>query len=473
VTRTAKPPRAQALCKGSDLPLDNRRPDHLDRDRRGWAMRLALAGLIVPLVACSAPEDPSRSPPDAEEVSLSEPSVEDPRAVWAERVVPVRDPAVAATISRAVVVNESRSAAQGLVEQREAERATTAWGRRPQLEPVASIDSEGTTNLGLGLSIPIFDFGRNNARTAQADAAIRLAELEYWIERNEAASIALEHLASAAEAIALVEVTVASRDRVQTLLDMSQQRVQSGVADRAELELITLRLSELDNDIANDRSALQLALSLLAEAIEENRTSSDVPSLDAMITSLDHSEIAAVPPLVLRAEYAEERSEFILDQVRAERLPRLVLQASATHDGAEPSTAATLSLDTSGASILGAGARIDAARSAVSVARSETLRSVQQAQTERDRLRHERQRLLEQSASLSALITQSRRSADLFEQQHSIGSRPLTDGITVLRTLLQAERDRIAAQASLARLLVSRAAMDGRLVAPDLSPDGQ
>lgn len=389
----------------------------------------------------------------------------DRRAEWSARLVPIVEPSLAPLVARALTTNEWRSAARSLIEQRMAESLAISRGRWPQLEPVASINQEGDASVGFGLSIPVVDFGRDRARVEQANAAILVAEIEYWIERNEAVGSALEHVAGAAEALALHRETQESLSRVRTLQSLARERVASGVADRSELELITLRVAELENQSAEDAANLQLALSLLSEELDQSISATNVPELDLLLDALDSSRITAPPPLVLRSQFEEERSELYLEQVRAERLPRIVLQANATHDGADPNTAATLSLASS-SSIFSARANIEAARSALSVARSETLRAVERAESERDRLEHERNRFIQQAHNLAALIAQSRRSAELFEEQHSVGSRPLTDGITVLRTLLQAERDLIAARSGLARILIRHLVLDGRLAQP-------
>lgn len=67
--------------------------------------------------------------------------------------------------------------------------------------------------------------------------------------------------------------------------------------------------------------------------------------------------------------------------------------------------------------------------------------------------------------SLERLEAEARRSAEVFVDQQSIGGRPLTDGITVYRTLLQAERDLISTRAEILRLQMRRAALEGALVA--------
>lgn len=375
--------------------------------------------------------------------------------------------ALARFASDALAANASRSAAEGLVGQRKAELSAVRWERRPTLQPIAESRSNGTTTAGVGFSGALIDYGRSKARVDQATAAVEGAEVRRWEEHNAAVQTTLLHLVDTAEARQLLRLSRASRESVRELLTLAEARVASRVADRSETELISLREFELQSDVERDQAQQDLSLALLSDSIDRQASIEDVPELNQIEMSLvSGAEDTYRTPAEARTEIEQAIASLQVRQTRAEQLPRILVSARAVNDGSETETFAAISLDSSYTQLFSSRDTLQAARSALASAEAAAFRTRHEVETERDRLRLDAIRLRTQRRSLGRLVEQSLRSAALFEDQQAVGARPLTDGITVLRTLLQAERDLATTEGSLIEVSIRLAAIEGRLSVP-------
>ncbi len=379
--------------------------------------------------------------------------------------------ALARFASDALAANATRSAAEGLVSQRIAELSTLRWERRPTVQPVASTQSNGTSQVGIGMSVAFIDFGRSQARVDQATVAVEGAEVRRWEEHNEAVQTTLLHVVNAAEARRLLQLSSASQEAVQDLLSLAETRVASQVADRSETELISLRESELQSDVERDQAQLDLSLALLNDTIDRRADLAEIPNFDGIEASLvTETEEGFRAPVVVQTEVEQRIAGLRVEQALSERWPRILLSAQAVNSGDETDTVASVSLDSAYTQLFSARDNVQAARSALASAEASAFRTRHELETERDRLRLDAIRLRTQRRSLGRLVQQSLRSAALFEDQQAVGARPLTDGITVLRTLLQAERDLATTEASLLEVAIRLAGIEGRLAEPIISP---
>lgn len=381
------------------------------------------------------------------------------------------DSALARFASDALAANATRSAAEGLVAQRVAELNSLRWERRPTVQPVASTQSNGTSSVGIGVSAAFIDFGRSQARVNQATVAVEGAEVQRWEEHNEAVQTTLLHVINAAEARQLLNLSTASQEAVQKLLKLAEARVASQVADRSETELISLRESELQSDVERDQAQLDLSLALLSDTIDRRVGLAEIPGFANIGASMmTGTEDGFRAPVVVQTEVERRIADLRVAQAEAERWPRILVSAQAVNDGDETETLASVSLDSAYTQLFSANDNLQAARSALASAEASAFRTRHEVETERDRLRLDAIRLRTQRRSLGRLVEQSIRSAALFEDQQAVGARPLTDGITVLRTMLQAERDLATTEASLLEVAIRLAGIEGRLAKPIVNP---
>ncbi len=391
--------------------------------------------------------------------------------------------AVEALAMAALEESERLSPGRDLVVQRQQERAVIGRQRWPQLAPVAELDQDGNVGVGVGATLTLYDFGRNKALAAEADRAIDLAWLDLWQERIDSVHEALGLLVDAGEALALRDASAASLVDVAELRQFARSRVGAGIADRSEQLLFDVRIAELRNEVKADTAALRLALGQIAVATKTAYTQASVPSLGATQAALMPSSApdgsgtlttsgtisGSAPgsgsPELMRARLEYAGAEHRLDLTRARRFPSLQLKGSVLADQrGDVTPTATLSLGTADFAGLSAGPALSAADAALSSARANVERVTRDLRVEARRIALERMRLESRAASLANLETEARHSVALFLEQQDVGGRPLTDGITVYRILLQARRDHVSARAGLLRLRLREAVQNGTLV---------
>ncbi|NOC39357.1 TolC family protein [Roseobacter sp. HKCCD7389] len=429
--------------------------------RRGsWMRTLLVCFVSLNLIGCA--DWDSRAVTDTPDPDASASWVSLPEA----RVPAIRPATSTAELALAALATSDRqSPTIGLVAQRVAEREAIGRGRWPQISPVAEIDDEGNRNLGANASLTVLDFGRTRSLRARADAEVSLARIDLWEERTDSVLGALVEVIRAVEAQSLGVATNASLEEITTLRDLAMARLGAGVSDEAESILFDLRLAELRNEAQADASLLRLALGQVSAATDLTVDMGDLPSLSAIEAALSVQPESSNPPALARAALEFQQAERSLELELSRRFPRLLLRGSLLYAASSVSPGVSVALDSSDFPGFSGRPVLEAARSALISAEANVVRTQRDLVTELQRIDLERARLLSRIRSLERLEAEARRSAEVFVDQQSIGGRPLTDGITVYRTLLQAERDLISTRAEILRLQMRRAALEGALVA--------
>jgi outer membrane protein TolC len=233
--------------------------------------------------------------------------------------------------------------------------------RYPQIRPIASVNAEGETNFALGAQQQIWDFGRIRAQKDEADTAVDVAEVRYWIELNEAVFTALD---------AYLDVQV-SRTRLTeygTLLSFLkqlegrvQERSSGGVAGRSEAIDLSVALQKAERAVLNEEVAVLNAERLLRESVGPASGNVRADTLATAGDCLSVGSGAQAPELVI-ARLEIVRARYRLDGVRARRFPAIVGSASIDQTG---TTSAGLSLDASDLLSWDRPARLAAAEQAV------------------------------------------------------------------------------------------------------------
>ncbi|NNW73053.1 TolC family protein [Roseobacter sp. HKCCD8193] len=429
--------------------------------RRGsWMRTLLVCFVSLNLIGCA--DWDSRAVTDTPDPDASASWVSLPEA----RVPAIRPATSTAELALAALATSDRqSPTIGLVAQRVAEREAIGRGRWPQISPVAEIDDEGNRNLGANASLTVLDFGRTRSLRTRADAEVSLARIDLWEERTDSVLGALVEVIRAVEAQSLGMATNASLEEITTLRDLAMARLGAGVSDEAESILFDLRLAELRNEAQADASLLRLALGQVSAATDLTVDMGDLPSLSAIEAALSVQPESSNPPALARAALEFQQAERSLELELSRRFPRLLLRGSLLYAASSVSPGVSVALDSSDFPGFSGRPVLEAARSALISAEANVVRTQRDLVTELQRIDLERARLLSRIRSLERLEAEARRSAEVFVDQQSIGGRPLTDGITVYRTLLQAERDLISTRAEILRLQMRRAALEGALVA--------
>ncbi|WP_170566447.1 TolC family protein [Ruegeria atlantica] len=399
------------------------------------------------------------------ELQADEPSADAPKPLL-PGLRPGTD--VAKLAQAAVTESDRTSPSIDLIAQRISERVVTGRNRWPQVAPVAGIDQDGDVNAGLAATVVLLDFGRSRAQRTQAERAIDLARLDLWQERIESVRDALEDLIAASRAKEHRRVSSRSLDRISELRQYAESRVGAGISDQSEQILFEVRLAELRNEINADTAELQLSLGQISIVTKRAYTEATVPSLAEIERALLLAPQETEPQELARAQLQYELAEHQLELVGARRYPTLLMRGAVLSDGDDVNPTVGLALETSDFPGLAVRPSLVAARAAVSSARAQVAQVARNLHRDASRNTLEQARLKSRETSLETLSREAQRSVELFLEQQDIGGRPLTDGITVFRTLLDTERRLIAVRADLLRLRIQDAAQRGVLVSQEI-----
>ncbi|MBC6438008.1 MAG: TolC family protein [Rhodobacteraceae bacterium] len=439
------------------------------------ARGLFLSVFLVLATACTAPPPhgvtPAQGPAPADTAPAD--GISPPPATRDRAPVPLpllRPGTAAERLARAALAESDRdSPSRDLLVQRQQERVATERRRWPLIAPVARVNQDGEAEAGVRATLVLHDFGRSRAQQARADSAITLAQLDLWRERIDSTQAVLGHIVDAGAALALRDASAASMTDIEALRQIALNRVESGIADQLELALFDLRLAQLRDEIAADTALLNLALGQIASAT--GRPEVTAPSLAEFAAAFRPAPetgigVADTAPALLRAQLNQTRAEQDLALATARRLPAVQLRGTVT-GGDESSSQVALELETSDFPGFATRPALLAARTSLSSARAAVARTIREEEAEANRVALEHARLDSRMASLTQLEAEARASVALFLEQQELGDRPLTDGITVYRTVLGAQRDLIQVRANMLRLRIGDAARTGLLVGWD------
>ncbi len=346
-----------------------------------------------------------------------------------------------ATIAAHVLAANSRVAEAELRSARlRAEAQSKNW--LPSIGPSISLTSLGDFVANLILEQVIFDNGRKKAERDFAKADVEVAAVSLSSDTNQRVYDALSLYLTAEEGRQI------SRHSEQALADMNQfkwimtQRVQGGVSDMSDLNILNQKLAEIQSDFnrGSEKSAT---------AMTELNAMSVMPLGD--LRGIDHVSVStksAEPLTVLKALAEQDRAIAEATIERAGNLPGLVATAS----GGTSPTGAALAVKTDSLFNLGTGAKLKA----IEATKDAASRKVSQAQEEANRkLRSLEQQLIAANRAADEskqLTSQAKKNLDLFQAQYEAGQRQVMDVVGVYETFSRQQRARIEHTYSAARL---------------------
>lgn len=327
----------------------------------------------------------------------------------------------------------------------------------PSIGPSISLTSLGDFVANLILEQVIFDNGRKKAERDFAKADVEVAAVSLSTDTNERVYDALALYLTAEEGRQIV------RHSEQALEDMEQfkwimsQRVQGGVSDMSDLNILNQKLAEI-------RSDLNRGSEKAATALAELNAMSVMPLND--LSGIDHVNVSVnfqEPLSVLKALAEQDRAIAEATIERASNLPGLVATAS----GGTSPVGAALAVKTDSLFNLGTGATLKA----IEAAKDAAGRKVSQAQEESNRkLRAIEQQLIaaRRAAEESKQLTsQAKKNLDLFQAQYEAGQRQVMDVVGVYETFSRQQRSRIEHTYAAAKLELAIARELGLLVDGD------
>ncbi len=323
----------------------------------------------------------------------------------------------------------------------------------PSLGPSISLNSLGAVVAGLLVEQTLFDGGAKRAEREFARADVEVAAVALAQDTNDRVYQALDLYLTAQASNARAGVNEGGIARMERFEYVMSERVNAGINDRADLQIVQQKLTQMRSDILEDR---ENAASARAELAAMSAT-----PLDGVtgVSSLGDVTGNAAPLDVMKVEAEGTRGLAEARALQAGYSPNI--SASGTI-GQSDSAGINVGIPNGlgfgrGADLAAIEAMGQAAELQVAEQREDSAREVAAIQGEITSLRR-------QQSNIGTIIQQANDNYTLFEEQLRAGQRTVPEVVGVFRTKLDAEREAVALRYNLARQELKLARIYGTLV---------
>ncbi len=329
-----------------------------------------------------------------------------------------------------------------------AEAAATNW--LPRLGPEISLTSLSSVVASLVLDATIFDHGRKKAERAFAAADVEVAAVHLAQDSNDRVAAALDLYLTVQEGRDGAARDAATLRDMNHFLHVMTRRVEGGVSDMSDLNVIRQKVSEIRASQARNHEAARTALAELnAMSVRPLDSVSGLPRLDVAPGAAQALEVTRS-----QAEATRAVAQAKVD--RANQLPGVTAQVRAgDNSGTVLRSDGTLGLGT-GASIKAIEASREAADRAIAQAEEDAARVLSRLTSQiaaKDR----------QAQEAARLTGNAKANLDLFERQFEAGQRQVIDVVQVYETFARQQAAQVALTYEAAALRVELARVLGVL----------
>ena len=347
-------------------------------------------------------------------------------------------------VAAAVMASSARTAEAELRGARlRAEAASKNW--LPRIGPNISLNSLGEFVTSLLIEQVLFDNGRKKAERDYAAHDVELAAVALSEDSNNRVHDALTLYLAAEEGREKIDVADRSLKDMSHFEWIMNERVNGGVSDRSDLNIIRQKLAEIRAErdaAAGERKAAQAELAAMAGRPLDGL--SGVPAMDV-------NGRGAEPLSVLKAQAERDRTVAQVRIERASHLPGLSASASVTGNGVD--YGAALKAD----QMLGLGTV--SSLKAIEAAKEAAGRKVSQAKEDANRqiasLRERESALAMQLVEANKLARAAKRNLDLFQAQYKGGARQVMDVVGVYETWAKQTQTALRLKYDLARVQIA------------------
>lgn len=323
----------------------------------------------------------------------------------------------------------------------------------PSLGPTISLNSLGSVVAGLLVEQTLFDGGAKRAEREFARADVEVAAVALAQDTNERVYQALDLYLTIQSSNARARVNEGGMTRMERFEYVMSERVRAGINDRADLQLVQQKLTQMRSDILEDSEAASSARNELA--------AKSATSLDGIsgISNLGDVSGTATPLDVMKVDAEGTRSMAEARAMQAGYMPNIT--ASGTI-GQSDSAGIGIGIPNGlgfgrGADMAAIDAMGEASQLQVAEQREDSARAVAAIEGQVTSLRR-------QQTNIQTIINQANDNYTLFEQQLRAGQRTVPEVVGVFRTKLDAEREAVALTYDLARQELKLALIYGTLV---------
>jgi adhesin transport system outer membrane protein len=354
-------------------------------------------------------------------------------------------------VARAVLAANSRSAESELrAAQLRSAAASKNW--LPQIGPNISLTSLGSLVANIVVEQVIYDNGRKKGEREFAVADVEVAAVALAEDTNARVATGLGLYIIAVEAREQFALASASARDIGHFEWIMRQRVEGGVSDSSDLNILRQKLLEIN---ARQSAAAEAASTAIAElnamAVGDLGSVSGTPSLPV-------NAGLAQPLSVTKSQAEMIRTVAAAKVERAGQLPGLVASGTV----GENSTFG-LQLKNDNLVGLGTGDRLQAIEAAKEAASRRVAQASEDANRNLRKFEGQIASKERQAAEAAQLTVQAKRNLDLFQAQYDAGQRQVMDVVGVYETFARQSQAEVTLKYEAIRLRVAMAELLGVL----------
>ncbi|MFK7837874.1 MAG: TolC family protein [Sulfitobacter sp.] len=351
-------------------------------------------------------------------------------------------------VATSVLAANSRAAEAELRSARlRSEAASKNW--LPKIGPSISLTSLSSLVANLVVDQVLFDNGRKKGEREFAIADVEVAAVNLAQDTNDRVHTALELYIEAAEGREKAALSEASLRDMGHFEYIMSERVQGGVSDMSDLNILRQKLAEIRADrTANAERATTAIAELNAMAVDPLSGVRGVPAFKV-------SSSAAQPLDVVLAEAEKTRAIAAAKIDRADQLPGVSAGGTVGENsnfGVRVKSENLLGL--------GTGATLKAIEATKEAAGRKVAQANEDANRELRKLEAQIAAKSRQAGEAASLTAQAKRNLDIFQEQYDAGQRQVMDVVGVYETFARQQQaevtlkyEAVQLQVDLARLL--------------------
>ena len=299
----------------------------------------------------------------------------------------------------------------------------------PTLGPSVSLTSLGSVVANLVLNAALVDHGARKAERDFAKHDVEVTAVALAEDSNARVMQALELYVQAEAASARADVTAQAMERMNHFAYVMRERVNAGISDRADLQVVTQKQNQMAADMASDRETA-------ASAMRELQAMAAVPVAGLSgISSLGRPSLTAEALSVMRARAESARAVASAKAAQAGLLPGVSLGGSVGTEGRD--LAVNAGSDGIG---FGIGANMRAIEAEEQAAAARVGAEREAAARAIAALEGRLQSLRRQHAEAVRLADQATQNYELFAEQQRAGQRGVSEVVGVFETKIRADR---------------------------------
>ncbi len=322
----------------------------------------------------------------------------------------------------------------------------------PKIGPDVSLTSLSSIAAGLVLEQALFDNGKRKAERAYAAADVEVAAIALSVEMNQRVYDGLTYYLSAQSARDQAGVAERATARLLEFERIMRVRVEGGLSDGSEAQIVSQKLMEMRATLADDRESERTAMAELAAI-----AGGPLPGISG-VQDLPPDDGKPEPLSVLETRAEGKRT---VAQAQAERsglLPGIGLDASLTSGGISPSVSL--------GGLMSAGNRATnrALDAAPEVAAKRNADAVEDANRKIVALNRQIAAYESRRAEGAVVLAQTAKNFETFSVQYKAGRRTLLELVSQYDDYARLERDQVSLRYDIATLKLQIARDRGLLV---------